>query len=145
MLIGPPNAAGWPNPMSSISTSRTFGAPVGAVRSRRGGICALRTSCSVINAGTGCGIGSTVRSSCTGADDDVVPATSGALVMSARKASGVVGDLSGIDGVRVVAGEQGGAGCAGGSAAGGRGGAGTGGVAMNITNKEASLGCAGSG
>ncbi len=46
---------------------------MGAVSSNRGGILAFRTSCSVINVGTGCGIGSTVRlsSSCLADDCDL--------------------------------------------------------------------------
>ena len=42
--IGPPNALLWPKPMSSISTITTFGAPLGAFTSKRGGAFALRAS-----------------------------------------------------------------------------------------------------
>ena len=42
--------------MSSTSTMTTFGAPFGAVTSKRGGAFALRTSSSVIGARLGSGI-----------------------------------------------------------------------------------------
>ena len=54
MWIGPPKALDWPNPMSSISTMSTLGAPAGAFTSNRGGAFAFRTSSSVI--GGGCGL-----------------------------------------------------------------------------------------
>ena len=51
-----------PKPMSSIRTIRTFGAPSGALTSKRGGALALRASSVVICGVIGSGIGSTVRS-----------------------------------------------------------------------------------
>ena len=48
MWIGPPKALGMPKPMSSMSTTTTFGAPDGALTSKRGGGVALRASSSVI-------------------------------------------------------------------------------------------------
>ena len=62
MWIGPPNALDMPKPMSSISTINTFGAPSGALISKRGGGVALRASSSVIGGYAGALIGSTVRS-----------------------------------------------------------------------------------
>ena len=67
MWIGPPKALDWPKPMSSISTISTFGRPVGAFTSNRGGAFALRASSVVIGVSFGSGIGSTVRSSVSGA------------------------------------------------------------------------------
>ena len=49
--------------MSSISTMTTFGAPLGAVTSKRGGALTLRASISVYVGRRGSAIGSTVRSS----------------------------------------------------------------------------------
>ncbi len=66
MWIGPPKALDWPNPMSSISTMSTFGAPFGAFTSNRGGAFALRASISVIGSCFGSGIGRTERSSAGG-------------------------------------------------------------------------------
>ena len=37
MLMGPPNVLGAPKPISSIRTMTTFGAPLGAFTSKRGG------------------------------------------------------------------------------------------------------------
>ena len=48
MSIGPPKALDWPNPISSISTMSTFGAPAGALTSNRGGGLAFLTSSSVL-------------------------------------------------------------------------------------------------
>jgi hypothetical protein len=48
--------------MSSINTMSTFGAPVGALTSNRGGAFALRTSSVAIGAILGSGIGKIVRS-----------------------------------------------------------------------------------
>src|SRR5437867_1729027 len=62
MLMGPPKALDWPNPMSSISTMRTLGALAGALTSNRGGGVALRASNTVLCGYLGSGIGSTVRS-----------------------------------------------------------------------------------
>ena len=62
MWIGPPNVPAWPKPMSSISTIRTFGAPSGALTSKRAGGVALRASTSVIAGYDGSASGSTVRS-----------------------------------------------------------------------------------
>ena len=56
-------AAMWPKPMSSISTITTFGAPSGALTSKRGGALALRASSSLMTATAGSWIGRTVRSS----------------------------------------------------------------------------------
>jgi hypothetical protein len=61
MWMGPPNALDWPNPMSSIKTMSTFGAPAGALISNRGGGVAFRTSNPVLCGYCGSGIGSTVR------------------------------------------------------------------------------------
>src|SRR5207253_6336735 len=44
MFTGPPNALDWPKPMSSSRTMTTFGAPLGALTSNRGGALALRAS-----------------------------------------------------------------------------------------------------
>src|SRR5512144_658447 len=62
MWTGPPNSDDCPNPMSSIRTMSTLGAPVGALTSKRGGAFALRASSSVNVGGAGAWIGSTVRS-----------------------------------------------------------------------------------
>src|SRR6266480_3976644 len=62
MLIGPPKALDWPNPISSISTMSTLGALAGALTSKRGGGVALRTSNTVLCGYDGSGIGSTLRS-----------------------------------------------------------------------------------
>src|SRR6266436_9147054 len=71
MWMGPPKALDWPNPMSSINTMSTFGAPAGALTSNRGGGVAFRTSNTVLCGYWGSGIGSTVRSvgrtTCAGA------------------------------------------------------------------------------
>src|SRR5438132_14417738 len=50
--------------MSSSKTTTTFGAPFGALTSKRGGALALRASSSVIVGGLGSGTGSTVRLIC---------------------------------------------------------------------------------
>ena len=63
MATAPPNVLGCPKPMSSISTMTTFGAPLGAVTSKRGGAFALRASSSLIGGYFGSLTGSTVRSS----------------------------------------------------------------------------------
>jgi hypothetical protein len=47
MATGPPKLLGTPNPMSSISTMTTFGAPAGAFTSNRGGIVTFRTATSL--------------------------------------------------------------------------------------------------
>jgi hypothetical protein len=70
MLMGPPNGAEWPKPMSSRRTITTFGAPFGAFTSKRGGAVALRASTSMMAGYSGSGTGNTVRSS--------VPAAAGA-------------------------------------------------------------------
>src|SRR5262249_973110 len=58
MWIGPPNALDWPNPMSSISTISTFGAPAGALTWKRGGGGgALRMSSTLLGSTGGLGIG----------------------------------------------------------------------------------------
>src|SRR6266850_5262213 len=62
MWMGPPKALDWPNPMSSISTTRTLGASAGALTSKRGGAVAFRASNTVLCGYWGSGIGSTVRS-----------------------------------------------------------------------------------
>src|SRR5205814_10158523 len=61
ILQGPPNALDCPNPISSSKTTTTFGAPLGAFTSKRGGGLALRASSSVMVGGCGSGTGSTVR------------------------------------------------------------------------------------
>ena len=62
ILIGPPKALDWPNPMSSMRTISTFGAPAGALTSNRGGGVAFRTSSTVLWGFWGSGIGNAVRS-----------------------------------------------------------------------------------
>jgi len=62
MAMPPPKVLGWPNPMSSMRTRTTLGAPLGAFTSKRGGALALRTSSSVTGSGLGSGTGSTLRS-----------------------------------------------------------------------------------
>ena len=62
MWTGPPKALGMPNPMSSMRTISTFGAPAGAFTSKRGGGVTLRASSSVIGGYCGSASGSTVRS-----------------------------------------------------------------------------------
>ena len=62
MWMGPPKALDWPNPMSSMRTISTLGAPAGAFTSNRGGGVALRTSNTVLCGYCGSGIGSTERS-----------------------------------------------------------------------------------
>ena len=47
IAIGPPNVLGTPKPMSSIRMTTTFGAPAGALISKRGGMATLRASSSV--------------------------------------------------------------------------------------------------
>jgi hypothetical protein len=63
MSIGPPKAWEAPNPMSSISTITTFGAPSGALTSKRAGALASRASSSLYVGTAGSWIGRTVRSS----------------------------------------------------------------------------------
>jgi hypothetical protein len=53
METGPPKLLGTPKPMSSISTMTTFGAPFGALTSKRGGRGTLRASTSVMAARAG--------------------------------------------------------------------------------------------
>src|ERR1700730_7583559 len=55
--------------MSSSKTTTTFGAPLGAFTSKRGGALALRASSSVIVGGEGSGTGSTVRLICCAVND----------------------------------------------------------------------------
>ena len=62
MWIGPPKALECPKPMSSISTITTFGAPSGALTSKRGGAFALRASISVIGMYVGSATGRIRRS-----------------------------------------------------------------------------------
>src|SRR5262245_16009592 len=62
MWMSPPKALDWPNPMSSISTSRTLGALGGAFTANRGGGVAFQASSTVLCGYWGSGIGSTVGS-----------------------------------------------------------------------------------
>jgi hypothetical protein len=48
MRTGPPKALGMPKPMSSTSTMSTFGAPAGALTSKRGGGVVSRASSTVL-------------------------------------------------------------------------------------------------
>src|SRR3990172_3848631 len=62
MGTGPPKVADAPKPTSSIRTITTFGAPLGAWTSKRGGGFTLRASSSVYAGLGGSAIGRTVRS-----------------------------------------------------------------------------------
>ncbi len=64
ILIGPPKALDCPKPMSSSRTTTTFGAPWGALTSKRAGGFTSRALSSVMTGGCGSGIGRTVRSTC---------------------------------------------------------------------------------
>ena len=64
----PPKMPAVPNPMSSINTITTLGAPAGASTANGGGATALRASSSVIAGYSGSTIGRTVRSSAPVAD-----------------------------------------------------------------------------
>src|SRR5688572_10457287 len=61
MRMGPPNALECPNPMSSINTMTTLGAPAGGFTSNRAGAFASRASSVEIACTFGSAMGNTVR------------------------------------------------------------------------------------
>ena len=66
VFMPPPNWVAAPNPISSINTITTLGAPAGAFTENAGGAVAFLASISVIFGNTGSGTGKTVRSTVPG-------------------------------------------------------------------------------